>query len=136
LSVGISASLGVPTHLEARRPAAVDDRYAQRPIGGVDRSDRSLGQVSDDHRGQLVDLAVKGQLAPTEDDHHQHLDLVVAVRRDAIALVEPDQVGLQVLPVQPPPRPGMVPARGQAARSTGGTASGMPPSSQTIVSRA
>jgi hypothetical protein len=70
--------------------------------------------VGDDHRDQLVDPATKGQLAPTEDDHHQHLDLVVAVRRDAITLVEPDQVGLQVLPVQPPPRPGMTTGRRQA----------------------
>ena len=37
------------------------------------------------------------------DDHYQHLDLVVAVRLDAVALVEPDQVGLQVLSVEPPP---------------------------------
>jgi len=50
--------------------------------------------VGDDHRGQLVDLAVKGQLAPACDDHQQHLDLVVAVRLDAITLAEPDQVGL------------------------------------------
>jgi hypothetical protein len=63
-----------------------------------------------------VDLAVKGQLAPARDDHHQHLDLVVAVRLDAIALVEPDQVGLQVLPVQPPPRPGMALARSEAGQ--------------------
>jgi hypothetical protein len=94
LSVGISASLGVPTHLEARRPVAVDRQVRQRPIDGRDRSDRPLGQVSDDHRGQLVDLAVKGQLAPACDDHQQHLDLVVAVRLDAITLAEPDQVGL------------------------------------------
>jgi hypothetical protein len=72
--------------------------------------------VGDDHRGELVDLAVKGQLAPATDDHHQHLDLVVAVGLDAIALVEPDQVGLQVLPIQPPQRPWMVPARGEAGQ--------------------
>ena len=76
--------------------------------------------MSDDHRGQLVNLAVKGQLALTEDDHHQHLDLVVAVRLDAITPAEPDQVGLQVLPVQPPPRPGMAPASCEAGQSTRG----------------
>ena len=72
--------------------------------------------MSDDHRGQLVDLAVKGQLAPAEDDHHQHVDLVVAVRLDAIAPAEPDEVGLQVLPVEPPQRPWMVPPRGEAGQ--------------------
>jgi hypothetical protein len=72
--------------------------------------------VGDDHRGERVDLAVKGQLAPAEDDHHQHIDLVVAVRLDAIAPVEPDQVGLQVLPLQPPQRPWMTPARGKAGQ--------------------
>jgi hypothetical protein len=90
--------------------------------------------VGDDHRGQLVDLAVKGQLAPAEDDHHQHVDLVVPVRLDAIALVKPDQVGLQVLPVQPPQRPGWFPPAARLARSTGATASGMPPSSHPIPS--
>jgi transposase len=28
--------------------------------------------VGHDYRGELVDLAVKGQLAPARDDHHQH----------------------------------------------------------------
>ena len=74
--------------------------------------------------------------APAVTDHEDFERRLLELRQrekahtregDAIALVEPDQVGLQVLPVQPPPRPGMVPARGQAARSTGGTASGMPP---------
>jgi hypothetical protein len=85
--------------------------------------------VGDDHRGELVELAVKGQLTLAEDDHHQHVDLVVAVRLDAIALVEPDEIGLQVLPVEPPPRPGWFPPAARLARSTGGMASGMPPSS-------
>jgi hypothetical protein len=92
----------------------------ERPIHGLDRSDRPLGQVGEGHRGELVDLAVKGELAPTEDDHHQHLDLVVAVGLDAVAGVEADQVGLQVLPVQPPPRPGMAPPATRLARSTRG----------------
>jgi hypothetical protein len=72
--------------------------------------------VSDHHRGEVVDLAVKGQLAPTLDDHHQHLDLVVAVGLDAITLAEPYQVGLQILPVEPPQRPGMVSGRRQAGQ--------------------
>lgn len=72
--------------------------------------------MGDDHRGERVELAVKGQLAQAENDHHQHIDLVVAVRLDAIAPAEPDQVGLQVLPLQPPQRPGMVPARGEAGQ--------------------
>jgi hypothetical protein len=38
------------------------------------------------------------------------------VRRDAITLAEPDQVGLQVLAIQPPQRPWMVPARGEAGQ--------------------
>jgi hypothetical protein len=87
--------------------------------------------MGDDHRGELVDLAVKGQLAPAEDDHHQHVDLVVAVRLDAVAPAEPDEVGLQVLPVEPPQRPWMVPPAARPARLTGGMASGMPPSSPT-----
>jgi hypothetical protein len=111
-----SGLLGGPTHLQSRRSGAVDRQVGERPIDGLDRSDRPLGQVGDDHRGELVDLAVKGQLAPAEDDHHQHVDLVVAVRLDAIALVEPDQVGLQVLGVQPSPRPWMVPPRGEAGQ--------------------
>ena len=105
LALGTSASLGVATHLKSRRPTAVDRQVRQRPIDRLDRSDRPLGQVSDDHRGQRVDLAVKGQLAPAENDHHQHLDLVVAVGLDAITPVEPDQVGLQVLAIQPPQTP-------------------------------
>jgi hypothetical protein len=72
--------------------------------------------VSDEHWGQLVDLAVQGQLVPAGDDHHQHLDLVVAVRLDAIAWAEPDQVGLQVLPIEPPQRPRMATGRGQAGQ--------------------
>jgi hypothetical protein len=94
--------------------------------------------VSNGHRGQLVDLAVKGQLAPAEDHHHQHIDLVVAVRLDAIALVEADQVGLQVLPVEPPQRPWMVPARreaGQVDRRDGVRHAAIFPS-HIIVSRA
>jgi len=63
-----------------------------------------------------VDLAIKGQLAPTEDDHHQHIHLVVAVGLDAIAVVEPDQVGLQLLPIQPPPRTGMATGRSEAGQ--------------------
>jgi len=61
---GISALLGVPAQLQARRSAAVDRQVRQRPVNGLDRSDRPLGQLGDDHRSQLVDLAVKGQLAP------------------------------------------------------------------------
>jgi hypothetical protein len=124
----MSGSLSRPTHLESCRSAAVDRQIRQRPIHGRHRPDRPLGQVSDDHRGQLVNLAVKGQLAPTEDDHHQHLDLVVAVRLDAITPAEPDQVGLQVLPVQPPPRPGMAPASCEAGQVDRRIGSGMPPS--------
>jgi hypothetical protein len=41
-----------------------------------------------------MDLAVEGQLPPAGDNHHQHVDLVVAVRLDAITPAEPDQVGL------------------------------------------
>jgi len=116
----------------------MDREVRERPVDGRDRPDRPRGQVSDDHRGQLVDLAVKGQLAPTENDHHQHLDLVVAVGLDAIAPAEPDQVGLQILSVQPPPRPWMVPARGEAGqidRRHGVRHAAIFPS-QTIVSRA
>jgi hypothetical protein len=58
--------------------------------------------VGGDHWGERVGLAVKGQRAPAENDHYQHLDFVVAVWRDAITPVEPDQVGLQVLAIQPP----------------------------------
>jgi hypothetical protein len=111
-----SASLGVPTHLKSRRPVAVDRQVHEEPVDWLHRSDRPLGQMGDDHRGELVDLAVKGQLAPAEDDHDQHVDLVVAVRLDAIAPAEPDEVGLQVLPVEPPPRPWMVPPRREAGQ--------------------
>jgi len=85
-----------------------------------------------------VGLAVKGQLAPARDDHHQHLDLVVAVRRDAIAPVEPDQVGLQVLAIQPPQRSRMALPAARLARSIGGIGSAMPAifPSQANVSRA
>jgi hypothetical protein len=38
------------------------------------------------------------------------------VRLDAIARVEPDQIGLQILPIQPPQRPRMVPTHGQAGQ--------------------
>jgi hypothetical protein len=38
------------------------------------------------------------------------------VRLDAIARVEPDPVGLQILPIQPPQRPWMVPAHGEAGQ--------------------
>ena len=63
-----------------------------------------------------MDLAVKGQLAPTEDNDHQDVDLVVTVRLDAITPAEPDQVGLQVLPVEPPQRPWMATGRGEAGQ--------------------
>jgi hypothetical protein len=111
-----SASPGGPTHLKPRRPVAMDRQVHEGPVDWLHRPDRPLGQVGDDHRGELVDLAVKGQLAPAEDDHHQHVDLVVAVRLDAIAPAEPDEVGLQVLPVEPPQRPWMVPPRGEAGQ--------------------
>jgi hypothetical protein len=62
-------------------------------------------------------------LAPAADDHHQDIDLVVPVRLDAIALVEPDQVGLQVLPSSRHSGPGWFPRAARPARSTGGTAS-------------
>ena len=65
LAFGTSAALGVPTHLKSRRSAAMYRQVRQRPVDGRDRPDRPRGQVSDDHRGQLVDLAVQGQLAPT-----------------------------------------------------------------------
>jgi hypothetical protein len=38
------------------------------------------------------------------------------VRLDAIAPAEPDEVGLQVLPVEPPQRPWMVPPRREAGQ--------------------
>jgi hypothetical protein len=65
VSPGTSASLGRPTHLQSRRSAAVDRQVGERPVDGLHRPDHPLGQVGDDHRGQLVNLAVKGQLAPT-----------------------------------------------------------------------
>ena len=83
----------------------MDRQVCQRPIDRHNRPDRPPGQVRKDHRGERVDLAVQGQLAPAGDDHHQHVDLVVAVRLDAIAPAEPDHVGLQVLPIEPPYRP-------------------------------
>jgi hypothetical protein len=38
------------------------------------------------------------------------------VRLDAITPAEPDQIGLQVFPLQPPQRPWMTPARGKAGQ--------------------
>ena len=116
LPLGTSGAPGRATNLQSRRPAAVDRQVGERPVDGLYRSDRPLGQVGDDDRGELVDLAVKGQFAPAGDDHHQHVDLVVAVPLDAIALAEPDQVGLQVLSIQPPQRPWMAPARREAGQ--------------------
>jgi hypothetical protein len=46
--------------------------------------------VGEDHRSERVDLTVEGQLAPAVDHYHQHVDLVVAVRLDAIAPAELD----------------------------------------------
>jgi hypothetical protein len=53
-----------------------------------------------------VDLAAEGQLAAAGDGHHHNLHLVVLMRRDAIAHAEADQVGPQVVPIQPPQRAG------------------------------
>jgi len=111
-----SASLGLPTQPQSRRSAAMDRQVGERPVDRHDRPDRPLGQVGEDHRGERVDLAVEGQLAPAGDNHHQHVDLVVAVRLDAIALAEPDEVGLQVLPVEPPQSPWAVSARREAGQ--------------------
>jgi hypothetical protein len=63
LSLEISGSLGRPT-LKSRRPAAVDRQVRERPVDRLHRSDRPLRQMGDDNPGELVDLAVKGQLAP------------------------------------------------------------------------
>ena len=115
-SKAASAWLGRPTQLQSCPPAAMDRQVGERPIDRHHRPDRPLGQVGEDHRGERVDLAVKGQLTPTGDHHHQHLDLVVAVRLDTIAPAKPDQVGLQVLPIKPPQRPWMVPGRREAGQ--------------------
>jgi hypothetical protein len=111
-----SASLGLPTQPQSRRSAAMDRQVGERPVDRHHRPDRPLGQVGEDHRGERVNVAVEGQLAPAGDDHHQHVDLVVAVRLDAVAPAEPDEVGLQVLPVEPPQSPLAVSARREAGQ--------------------
>ena len=60
----LSVTWVYPTPPEVPRPAAVDRQVRQCSVDGRDRSDRPLGQMSDHPRGELVDLAVKGQLAP------------------------------------------------------------------------
>jgi hypothetical protein len=44
--------------------------------------------------------AVDRQVNERPVGRHQHVGLVVPVRLDATALAEPDQVGLQVLPLR------------------------------------
>jgi hypothetical protein len=87
------------------------DRQVSKRVDRHHRPDRPLAHVNKGHRGERVDLAVEGELAPPGHDHHQDLHLVVAVRVDAIAETEPDQVGLQVLSVQLPQGAWPVPGR-------------------------
>lgn len=87
--------------------------------GPVDRHycpDRPLRHVDKGHRGERVDLAVEGELAPAGHDHHQDVHLVVPMRLDAIPQAEPDQVGLQVLSGQPPQGAWPVPGRREAGQ--------------------
>jgi hypothetical protein len=104
------------------------DRYAQRPIDGLDRSDRSLGQVSDDHRGQLVDLAVKGQLArpKTTTTSTSTSSLRCGAMRSPWS--SRTRLACRSAPSSRHRAPGWPPAAARLARSTGGIASGMLPS--------
>jgi virginiamycin B lyase len=68
------------------------------------------------HRGERVDLAVEGELPPASHDHHQDLHLVVPMGLDAVPQAEPDQVGLEVLSIQPPQGAWPVPRRREAGQ--------------------
>jgi hypothetical protein len=108
--------LGVATNLKAGRATAVDRQVGKRAVDCHHGPDRPLGHVDKGHRGERVDLAVEGQLTPAGHDHHQDLHLVVSMRLDAIPQAEPDQVGLQVLSIQPPQGAWLVPGRGEAGQ--------------------
>ena len=76
--------LGVAANLKARRATAVDRQVGKRPVDGHHRPDRPRWHVDKGHRGERVDLAVEGELAPAGHDHHQDLHLVVPMRLDPI----------------------------------------------------
>jgi hypothetical protein len=112
----IHRPLGMAANLKAGRATAVDRQVGKRPVDCHHCPDCPLGHVDKGHRGERVDLVVEGELAPAGHDHHQHLHLVVPMRLDPIPQAEPDQVGLQVLSIQPPQGAWPVPGRGEAGQ--------------------
>jgi hypothetical protein len=104
-----SSVAGRAPHLQTRRSAAMDRQVRQRP-DGLDRSDRPLGQV-----GEAIGASWwtwPSRVSSPRPETATTSTSTWSLRCDRPG--EPDQVGLQVLPIQPPPRPWMVPTRRQA----------------------
>jgi hypothetical protein len=75
----------VAANLKARRATAVDRQVGKRSVDRHHCPDRPLRQVDKGHRGERVDPAFEGELAPASHDHHQDRHLVVSMRLDPIA---------------------------------------------------
>ena len=128
-SKATSASLGRPTQLQSRPSAAMDRQVSERPVDRHHRPDRPLGQVGEGHRGKRVDLAVEGQL--TQPETTTTSTSTSSLRCGSIRSPRPSQTKLacRSSPSSHHRAPGRFPAAARLARSTGETASPIPPCS-------